>query len=200
MADAIYAETQLRLAWAEWLAQERLRDQIVADCRARKEHPRAIYDAGRERVRFRAEDHDIRMGNAQNALLKELARSGSLVERLPGAEVEIDSALIRRLPLNYAPGGVTGRIDQAERGQVPPRFREKVIGADPVAWRDFTSRLRREPSIPLGDLLAFLHRYHLRFGVAETPEEIAGHRVLYPRLLALADDAPLPGEPRLAAR
>jgi hypothetical protein len=48
--------------------------------------------------------------------------------------------------------------------------------------------VEKHPEATLGDLLAFMSAYNLRFGEAKTPPQRALYNVLYPMLVALRDE------------
>jgi hypothetical protein len=54
---------------------------------------------------------------------------------------------------------------------------------------EFLKGLNRYPTTTMGHLIAFMHSFNLRFGVAKTPEQEATYDQLYPMLAQLRDQA-----------
>jgi hypothetical protein len=65
-------------------------------------------------------------------------------------------------------------------------------------YSEVLAELEKLDSTTVGNLLAFMHTYNLRFGVAETPEQRQAYRSLYPALAATREKVlgagPLPKE------
>ena len=55
--------------------------------------------------------------------------------------------------------------------------------------------VEKRPDTTLGDLLAFMHSFNLRFGPAQSPRQRTVYSELYPKLVRLRDET-LPGSPR----
>src|SRR5262249_50674244 len=110
----------------------------------------------------------------------------SVLRRGRGVGPTIPIALVRRLPLQYAPGAETIRLDRVmDLPSLPPAVRAYVLGAgmDPLA--DYLKRLESESETSVGQLLGFMQDYHLQFGVAETGIQKAAYRELYQHLASL---------------
>ena len=72
----------------------------------------------------------------------------------------------------------------SSEGATPPAFRQVVIDRDASRFRVFVRRTTRSGEITVGELIAFMHDFGLRFGVAR-PAERQIYLMLHDRLSAL---------------
>jgi hypothetical protein len=132
---------------------------------------------------------DIERGDALNAAWRQLAASGSFLQRHRDT-VTIPSAVIRQLPLRSAPDAVTIQLGDVQTLEsLPAALRNHVVRVGATRLVNYLEFLSREPETSLGELLSFMEAYHLQFGVAETVSERAALRELYPHLARLRDAA-----------
>jgi hypothetical protein len=73
----------------------------------------------------------------------------------------------------------------SSEGATPPAVRQVVIDRDASRFRVFVRRTTRSGEITVGELIAFMHDFGLRFGVAQRPAERQIYLMLQDRLSAL---------------
>jgi hypothetical protein len=189
-------------AWAAAIHSERIRRENAAlelaflmQCERlarRRAGARARLNNSREgieeRLRYAPTARDVDDGNALNLAVRQLTASRSYSPESPEATVPIATATIRQLPLQYAPGGVTLRLDRREAARgLSPVFRAYINRVGPARFTKCLKDLDREPEMTLAQLLRFMELYHLQFGAAETIKQGAALREVYPHLASLRD-------------
>jgi hypothetical protein len=138
-----------------------------------------------DRLRNHPLARDVWMGNALNQVLDDLAPLGKYLYDSVECSRSVETTLVRRIPLHYAAGGLTVSLEHLLANRVPAGFEAGVIRRDPRRFKGFLDKLERSEEITLGELLAFLHDFGLRFGVAESPEARRGYATLHGRLDSL---------------
>ena len=81
----------------------------------------------------------------------------------------------------------------SSEGATPPAFRQVVIDRDASRFRAFVRRTARSGEITVDELIAFMHDFGLRFGVAQRPAERQIILRLRDRLSALNEVMDRPG-------
>jgi hypothetical protein len=191
---------QYNTAWAAAIDSDRMRRENdylarVQEAQSRRYARRLAAEQERiNRIRKEIDDRyrdaptawDVEHGDALNHAFRLLTASPSVLRRDRGAGPTISIALVRRLPLRYAPGAETIRLDRVmDLPSLPPAVRAYVlgVGADPLA--DYLKRLESESETTVGQLLGFMQDCHLQFGVAESGMQKAAYRELYQHLASL---------------
>jgi hypothetical protein len=192
-ATAIDAATAMRINEYLWLAERnrglRYRYKLMAS------HARTVayHRALDTRLHSAPEPRDVRTGAALNVLLGDLTRPSVYADRLPEAWTRIRCDLIREIPLNYAPGGVTVSLNELTRGGGAAvraqRFQTAVVARDQRPFLEFATRAERNPQMTLAALIGFMGAFDLRFGEAQTPSQRAAYEALYPALSRLHEAA-----------
>ncbi len=186
-AMAINAFTAMQLNEYVWLCQQnhnlRYRNSLIA-ARARNV---AFHHGLDTRLRANPQPRDIRTGDALNVLLGDLTRASEYLDRIPDAGTPIRCDLVRDIPLNHAPGGITVSLNELAQGAAPltGRFPTGVMAVDPRRFVAFQTRAENDPEMTLADLIAFMAAFDLRFGVARTPSQREAYEALYPALSSL---------------
>jgi hypothetical protein len=179
---AIIAETDRldnEYIWQSQQLRNRLYRMKQLERRRRINAARSAID---QRLRYAPEPHDIRTGDALNVVLDVLNDPMVSVPSLQGASKPIDVEAVKAIPLRYAAGGVTISLNELTRDDAPEAFRAGVIAPADGAFEAYARRLTASPHTTLGELVVFLHTFDLRFGEAETSEQSAVYKALYPQL------------------
>ena len=141
---------------------------------------------------------DVEHGDALNYLLRLLTASPSALRGGRGAGHRIPIAMVQGLPLRFAPGAETVRLDRVrDVPSLPLAVRIQALGAGADPADDYLKGLHDESETTLGRLLGFMQEYHLQFGVAETGMQKVAYRELY-RHMASMMPAERPAEDRVA--
>jgi hypothetical protein len=184
-AEAIQARTAraVLLMEEEVVRQQGLRlHRIAAGDRARI----AAYHAKREdRLRNHPEWRDVMLGDSLNLALADLRRPGDDLSQAEASAVPIPARLVKRIPLLYRPAVEAMSLEELSNGPMPSAFRQVVIDRDAARFRAFLRRTARSGEISLGELIAFMHDFGLRFGAARRPAERQMYLMLQDRLSAL---------------
>jgi hypothetical protein len=146
----------------------------------------AAYHAEREdRLRNRPEWRDVMLGDSLNLALADLAPLGDYLSQAEASAVPIPARLVKRIPLLYRPTLEAMSLEALSAEPGPSAFQHVVIDRDAARFRAFVRRIARSEEISLGELIAFMRDFGLRFGVARRPAERQMYLMLQDRLSAL---------------
>lgn len=201
-AQAGAIENRMWIEWNEYvyrclLERESQRQSRVA---AKRQSGKELSNDRRNRIRYNPTNSDINNGDTLNVLLDELMRSVVSLRALNGANVPIPCKIVRALPIRLASEGVRKpmTLDDliTKRVAVSRTFQREVIDADPDGFHAYLRHLRSNDTTSVPALIDFMHRFGLKFHVAETAPSKSAHRVLHGRLLALSETVAMIAEAR----
>jgi hypothetical protein len=151
---------------------------------ARIEHSRTETD---DRYRHAPTARDVESGNALNLAYRELAVAIDYLHKSREAALPIPSALVKQLPLQYAPNALTFQLESVAANRLPRPRRAQLVGAEVAPFDKYLGELNDLPVTTLADLLRFMQIHHFQFGAAETPAQRECMIRLYPALTKLRD-------------
>jgi hypothetical protein len=187
-------------AWAEAIDSDRIRRENdylarVVQSQSRIHARRLATERDRiARIRKAIDDRyreaptvwDVEHGDALNYAFRMLTALPSCLGHGGGAGATIPIAMVRHLPLRYAPGAETIRLDRVKDvSNLPPAVLAYALGARTDPADNYLRGLRNESETTVGQLLEFMQEYHLQFGVAETAMQKTAYRELYQHLARL---------------
>jgi hypothetical protein len=140
-----------------------------------------------DRYRTAPTARDVESGNALNLAYWDLSAAIGYLQKSREAPVSIPSALVKQLPLQYAPEAITFQLGSVTPDRVPqpPRARVGGVGCEP--FHKYVGELNDLPVTTLADLLRFMQLNHFQFAAARTPAERASMIRLYPALAKLRE-------------
>jgi hypothetical protein len=144
-ARSINAQTAMGVNEYMWESQQRNDQAYYARLSKRRKDINAAADGIRDRILNNPEERDIANGDTLNALLGVITNPKVYAKTLQMATQPMPGRAVRRIPFNYAAGGLTYSLSELlDRSNVPAIFDNPAFAAQRKAMRPIAAELKKE--------------------------------------------------------
>jgi hypothetical protein len=143
-AEAIHTETLGRCNQYAYLSQQEANWAYAQRSQSSRNRIARAKEATYQRLHNHPTPRDIAHGDALNVALDELRDPSVSLQTLKGGRARLRGALVRDIPLHYAPAAITFNVNQLLQDGPPPVLRSGAFAAERTALATFTAEVRHE--------------------------------------------------------